>query len=334
MTSRPHDALFKSAFEVPADAAPLLRDLVPPAIRDAVAWDTLERAGASFVDRRLADRHGDLLFCARLRAGEPELVFFLVEHQSTPDRAMAQRMLSYQTRIWDRFRKERPRARLPPVLAVLISHAPGGWTAPRAFEELFDPAVMAIPGLALLVPRCSMLTLDLARQSNGELQGGSLPAFQKLALWLLRDARMPERLLDNFEAWCPVMIEAGQGRSGLDTLAVLIEYMFRVVDPVYWEKLRAKLCTLGIGAEETTMTIADMLHAQGRAKGRAEGRAKGRAEGIIEGRIATLRSLLLFKFQTLDAASEARLQAATPEAIERYLRRLLTADSLAAVFES
>jgi len=57
-------------------------------------------------------------------------------------------------------------------------------------------------------------------------------------------------------------------------------------------------------------------------------------EGREEGRIATLRSLLILKFQTLDATYEARLNAAPPEAIDRYLQRLLTADSLAAVFEA
>jgi len=72
------------------------------------------------------------------------------------------------------------------------------------------------------------------------------------------------------------------------------------------------------------MTIAEQLHEEGRARGREEGRE--------EGRIATLRSQLLFKFRALDAAAEALLQAATPEAIDRYLQRVLFADSLAAVF--
>jgi predicted transposase YdaD len=72
------------------------------------------------------------------------------------------------------------------------------------------------------------------------------------------------------------------------------------------------------------MNIAEHLHEEGRKKGREEGRE--------EGRIATLRSLLVFKFQTVGAEFEARLQAATPEAIDSYLQRLLTADSLAAVF--
>jgi len=79
------------------------------------------------------------------------------------------------------------------------------------------------------------------------------------------------------------------------------------------------------------MTIADMLHDQGFAKGRE----KGREEGREEGRIAALRSLLVFRFgaQAVDAACDARLQAATAAAIDRYLQRVLAAESPAAVFE-
>ena len=67
------------------------------------------------------------------------------------------------------------------------------------------------------------------------------------------------------------------------------------------------------------MTIAEYLHEKGRE----------------EGRIATLRRLLVLKFNlpALDDGDEARLRAATAEALDRYLERVLTADSLAAVFE-
>ena len=70
------------------------------------------------------------------------------------------------------------------------------------------------------------------------------------------------------------------------------------------------------------MTIAEQLIEEGREEGRKEGR------------IATLRRQLIckFKLQTLDPAHEACLQAATPEAFDRYLERVLIADSLAAVF--
>jgi len=321
MTKRPHDALFKSAFEAPAVVAALLRALLPAAIRSVVAWNTLEGKGGSFVDAKLSDQHSDLLFCAQLRIGKPKLVYFLLEHQSTRDPKMPLRMLSYQNRIWDRFVKDHPRARLPPVIAVLVSHVPGGWTAARAFEELFDPAVMARSDLAALVPRFSMIVEDLSRLPDDDLVARPLGTFPKLALWLLRDARAPARLLDSFEFWIPSMLEIGRTQSGLDRLKVLITYMFQVIDPVNIDRLRAKIRELGSHSEKVAMTIAEYLHKQ------------GVKEGVKKGRTDTLRSLLIFKFQTLSATYEARLRAATPKEIDRYLQRLLTARSLAAVFK-
>jgi hypothetical protein len=316
MTPRPHDALFKSGFETPADAAALLRELVPPAVRAGVAWETLDGEPGSFIDPLLADQHSDLLFSARLRTGQPELVYFLLEHQSTDDPTMPLRMLSYQSRIWDRCVKQHPRTRLAPVIAVLVSHVPGGWTTARAFEDLFDPDVLALSGLAALVPRFSMIVDDLMQLTNGDLAARSLAAFQKLALWLLRDGRDAARLLHSFDAWIPEMLALARTPTGRDRFAVLITYLFQVIDPMNLERLRAKLRALGPRHEEVTMTIAEHFHEEGRK----------------EGRIATLRSLLVLKFQTLDAEYEARLQTAAPEAIDRYVQRLLTADSLAEVF--
>ena len=325
MTTNPYDVLFKSAFEAPGDAAALLRELMPPAVRAAVAWETLSGERGSFVDAMLAEQHGDLLFLAGLRTDASKIVYCLLEHQSTSDPMMPLRMLSYQVRIWNRFVREHPDAWLPPVFGVVVSHAAGGWTAARAFEGLFDPGVMSTSGLAALVPRFSMIVDDLTQLSNDDLAGRSLGAFQKLALWLLRDARDPERLLDSFDYWIPAMLEVVRTRSGLDRLNVLITYMFQVISPMHLEALRAKLRTLSSHTEEVAMTIAEHF--------REEGRQEGREEGRQAGRIATLRSLLIFKFQALSAEHEARLQAASPEAIDRYLQRLLTADSLAVVFE-
>ena len=54
-----------------------------------------------------------------------------------------------------------------------------------------------------------------------------------------------------------------------------------------------------------------------------------------KGRVAVMRSQLIYKFKltSLDAAHEERLREATPEEIDRHLRRVLVADSLAAVFD-
>jgi hypothetical protein len=326
MTTRPHDALFKSAFEAPAAAAALLRALLPAEAGEAIAWDTLSRDNASFVDVALVDSHSDLLFFARLRTGEPAALYFLLEHQSTGDPAMPLRGLSYQVRIWERSLKEQPRRWLSPVISVVVSHAPGGWTTSRSLEDMLDPAVRALPGLAALVPRFSLLIEDIAHLSDADLEVRSLAAFQKLALWLLRDARDSVRLLDSFETWTSTMVELLSGPGGSESFATLIRYMFRVVDPVHREVLRAKIRVLGPRAEEIVMTIAEQLIEEGRQEGLQEGEQKGQ--------ISSLRRLLVFKFQlqTLDPAYEACLHTATPEALDRYMENVLTADSLAAVF--
>ncbi|HEX7840929.1 MAG TPA: hypothetical protein VF469_25805 [Kofleriaceae bacterium] len=171
--------------------------------------------------------------------------------------------------------------------------------------------------------------------TNDDLQARSLGAFQKLALWLLRDARDSRRLLDGFTAWIGVFAEAERAPSGIDAIATLLTYLFRIVDPVHHDELHAKIRQLGPHAEEITMTIAEQWHEEGRKEGLAKGREEGLAKGRNQGRIAALRSLLVAKFgsQMLDANYEARLGAATPAAIDHYLQRVLNADSLAAVFE-
>jgi hypothetical protein len=319
MSPHPHDALFKSAFESPGHAAALVRELLPTAIGEAISWDMLKGDSASFVDIVLADSHGDLLFSTRLRTGEPAFLYLLLEHQSTPDPAMPLRGLSYQIQIWKRFRKEQPARWLPPIIAAVISHAPGGWNTSRSLEEMFDPSVMAVPGVATLVPHFSLIIEDLAHRTDDELKARSLAAFPRLALWLLRDARDPERILRSFDAWGSTMLEAKQAPSGRDDFGTLVNYLFHVFHPRYEDELRAKIHQLDHQAKEIEMTIAEQLQEEGRT----------------EGRIATLRSLMLFKFnlQTLATSDEARLLAATPATLDRYAQRVLTADSLAAVFE-
>lgn len=327
MTPRPHDALIKTAFADPAHAAALLREIVPATISKDIAWNTLRGETSSFVDPKLSDRHSDLVFSARLRIGAQSPVYILLEHQSTRDSTMPLRTLSYQSRIWDHVCKVNRAAPLPPILAVLVSHVRGGWTTARTLGELFDPAVRACPGLAAWVPDPPLIIEDLAQRSNADLLARSLAAFPKLALWLLRDARAPRRLLASFDLWLDTFAAAERAPDGRDAITTLLTYLFGVVKPMHHDELRAKLAQLGSRTKEITMSILDMWHEQGRAEGRKQGRA--------EERIAILRRLVLFKFggQSLGNRYEAMLRNATPKEIEGYLRRVLTADSLAAVFK-
>ena len=87
---------------------------------------------------------------------------------------------------------------------------------------MFDPSVLEIPGLSASIPRSSLIIDDLASLSNDDLKARSLAAFQKLALWLRRDARDPRRLLDNFDTWVDVFGEAERAPAGIDATTTLL----------------------------------------------------------------------------------------------------------------
>ena len=58
-----------------------------------------------------------------------------------------------------------------------------------------------------------------------------------------------------------------------------------------------------------------------------------RREGEAGARRAVLEKLMRLKFGTLDAEHATRVQAASPEDLDRWLERILTADSPDAVLE-
>ena len=230
MTSKPHDALFKAAFEHPDHAAALFRHLLPPALVREVDWATLTLEPSSFVDPSLASRHGDLLFSASI--GDTRLYFYVVlEHQSLNFRKMCLRALGYIVRKWEYEARRDP---LPLAVAIVVSHAPEGWTSPVEMHELLSPAPSSLQGVAALVPGFRILVDDLAHVSNEELEARALAAFPKLVLWALRDARDPNRLLTNLAHWVQAFGEALRAPSGIEAVSHVLRYVTLVCQDFHY----------------------------------------------------------------------------------------------------
>jgi hypothetical protein len=339
MTSMPHDALFKAAFEHPIHAAGLLRSVLPAAAAAAIDWATLERLPGSFVDPRLTDSHTDLLFRAKLLENAEYDFYIVVEHRSTPDWQLPRRMLGYGMDCWEECHKQQRREKvvgpLPIVLPVLISHAPGGWTTPTTMQALFAPPPEQL-GLAPHVPQLRLLVEDLMLRSNEDLLALDLHPFPQVALWLLRDARTPERLFANLAVWLDAMDATMASPGGPEMFVQLMSYVANVCSDEHFLQFREMIRTRIKQAEETMITYAEKLIAQGIEtgfeKGREAGREEGREEGRQEGLTQLLEKQLTLKFGEVLPAYRAKLEHATREQIDTYAARVLTADSLAAVF--
>ena len=94
MTKTPHDALFKSVFQQPENAAAELQQVLPAEHVAAIDWSMLKLEAGSCVDEALADQHSDLrdavlgVVLAEPAAGWPNAVLpdFSCRRRPPPDR--------------------------------------------------------------------------------------------------------------------------------------------------------------------------------------------------------------------------------------------------------
>jgi hypothetical protein len=125
-------------------------------------------------------------------------------------------------------------------------------------------------------------------------------------------------------------------RSGLEPLGPRCEAFLRSVLPETIDRCRERLTGCGPGhrgVRGNATSIAEHLIEQGFRQGLEQARSFN--EGFKQGTIDVIRRVLILRFgaPALAGRPDAALSAASPEAIERYARRVLFADSLDAVFE-
>jgi predicted transposase/invertase (TIGR01784 family) len=118
MPASPHDALFKQTFTDLDNARGELRAALPDEVVALIDWSTLQVETGSFVDAALRSRFTDLLFSVKL-AGRDARIYVLFEHTSKQDRWLPFRVLTYEVRIWEAWRRKHKKGKkLPPIVPV------------------------------------------------------------------------------------------------------------------------------------------------------------------------------------------------------------------------
>jgi flagellar biosynthesis/type III secretory pathway protein FliH len=158
----------------------------------------------------------------------------------------------------------------------------------------------------------------------------ALSAFPALVLWALRDARTPGQILHTLDYWADALTDVANAEGGRDALEQLFVYISNVADNLAFDQFRARVAQLAPAAKEAIMTIAEELKAQGLKQGLEQ----GLEQGLVRGQRQALERQMLLKFGPLSDAVSARIQAANLEMLERWLERILTADTPDAVVES
>jgi hypothetical protein len=300
---------------------------LPPALVAQLDLSTLTPVPGSFVSPGEQGRHADVLLSVQARDGGGEvLVYVLVEHQSTTDEWMVLRVLRYMVRIWERWLKAHPKAHaLPPVVPVVVSHAPGGWRAPVAFEEVLGVDGPTLEALRPHVPLFRMVLDDLTAASDQELHARAMTAMGKLALGLLKHARRFDVLLDEMRYWGDALGEVLEAQHGLGAQAAVLRYIHLVNDRVAPDEVARRLeQLLGPASKEAYVTYGELLIQQGIERGIEQ----GIEQGIERGERQVLVRQLTRRFGPLPDHAAQRIEAAGRAELELWADRVLTAPSL------
>ena len=277
----PQDASRKLLFSHPRMVEDLLGGFVARPWSDALDFATLENRPAAFVSDGLRQRYGDSLW--RLRCGGTWL-YVPLEFQSTVDRSMAVRLLTYTGLLYQdllRLGEVDPDGKLPPVLPVVLYNGRRSrWTVPL---DVMGTVSSGVEALTWYQPSLRYFLLDVGRYGVDDLPHGNLVS----ALILLENSHTPaelQRALDRLAA-----LVRGPGERELKR--AFGEWIRRVL-------LRGRFpeATLERAAElEEERTMLEEQVEEWTRQWFEEGREEGRKQGRAEER-ALLRRLTARKF--------------------------------------
>jgi len=304
-----HDRGYKLLFSDPTLLEELLRGFLPGDWTNRLDFTTLERVGNSFVSADLRERHSDVIWRLRLR-GDGEgwvYLYLLLEFQSTSDRFMALRLLTYIGLLLEEIvRKEKlkPEDRLPAVLPLVLYNGERRWRAPMQLESLFVP----VPApLRRYLPR---LTYHLFDERRLDLNRPELRENRTAALFRFETSGAPD-MSRQYQA-LKKLVQPGE--SELDrTIRTWLVWVVQRVSP-------DGIIPEGIDPEEAWSMLEETL-------------AKWRDEGIREARLQARRDVLLrqmaVRFGRLPVEVRRAVEHITSDKkLERLERKVLSAKSL------
>lgn len=277
-TPTPHDATFRQFLTQPEIARDFMELHLPAELRAVCDLSTLKLESGSFVEDDLRQYFSDVLYSLKTAQGDDGYVHVLIEHQSSPDKHMAFRLLRYAVAAMQRH-LEAGHKKLPLVIPVLFytgKRRPYPYST-RWLDEFTDPA------LANRLYSTAFPLVDVTIIPDEEIAEHRSMA----ALTLLQKHIHQRDLAELVDKLVPVLLA---GYLSSSQVVSLIHYIVQAGETADAEALVRELAHRVPQHGDALMTIAQQLEQKGMEKGMERGIQLGREEGRSEGeREATLK---------------------------------------------
>jgi len=324
----PHDTLCHSVFRHHACASAWVVSVLPGRLSQWIDWSAFQPANGHVSGLRLRSHHADLVFTARLLGGEHR-VLFVIEHKSSPDEALHWQVLRYSVHLAHSTRRRH--GALPFLLPLVLTHGGSpipGTTWPDAPAELVADFAPHQPAFRLHLD-------DLSASSEAALLARDLPALLRLVFLCLQHARgrRPEEVLAALDRWRPLLRSVECFAVAMSPAEALDEIGWYLVDTtdLTEDQVRMAFAKHLDHPEEIPMTTGQRIRLESRNLGREEGKEIGKALGESTAKAQTLLRQLRRRFRDDSEPFAERVLAATVPELDRWLDRILDAESAAAV---
>lgn len=278
-----HDAVFKQFLTHPETARDFLDIHLPTALRKLCDLNTLQLASGSFIEDDLRPYYSDVLYS--LKAGNGDgYVYCLIEHQSTPDKHMAFRLMRYAIAAMQRH-LDAGHKTLPLVIPVLFYQ---GKVSPYPYSMSWLDE-FETPQYARTLYGENFPLVDITIIPDDEIMQHRRMAILELLQKHIRQRDLTE-LLDQLTT-----LLLG-GNTTQEQLISVINYMLQAGESRDPAALINTLASRVPQHEETLMTIAEQLRLEGEQRGIQKGlqlgEQKGRQEGERQAALKIARTML------------------------------------------
>jgi hypothetical protein len=324
--------MFRQIFGDPAQAAVVLKSILPPRVAAHIDWDTpFEPVHASMVNKDAQQRHADMLFKVKLVGDRGAFLWVIWEHQSSVYRWMPLRLSGMVQGFLDAWHGRNPRASyLPAVLPVVFHHGPRPWRAPTSLLALMDLSEQQRADFAAHLLSLDFVLDDLRTVPDEDIDARPLSPLLRLILGVMKHARSPD-ILAFYLAHAGDVRELLATHHGRIGLFLSIDYTDRVHPDLDRDTLIRHLAPLvGPGLEHAMLNYEQLLRKEEHDKGRED----GIKEGVEKGQRELLLDLLTERFGALPTAVTERITQANAQDLKRWGKRILTAASLDDLFAS
>jgi recombination-promoting nuclease RpnB len=279
ITPVPHDALFKTFLTHPDTARDFLDIHLPEAFRRECDLSTLTLTSGSFIEEDLRSYCSDVLYSLRTTSGDG-YVYCLIEHQSSPDKHMAFRLLRYAVAAMQRHLADGS-DELPLVIPLLFYH---GQVSPYPYTlcwlDLFSDRALAE----------KLYTHDFPLADVTVIPDDAIMQHRRVAILELIQKHIRIRDLAGLTDRLVTLLQAGYTEES--QLVSLMHYVLQAGNSADGESFIRNLAQRVPEHGDALMTIAEQLEQKGMEKGMQIGEQRGLEKGKQEGRLEVARTML------------------------------------------